>query len=201
MIRIGNLDKWQWWEPGRPLLLASDDVGARVVRVTVNCSERTLFHVEAEGVLGLIGTIEGIETFEFSATGLAQITAETDGVVMYRTEDGRDVTVELEDSPVFTRIMERPARNRAQEWAEYMMLQGQRRRDADLAASRQQMAEDMAAARAILEAAKAGAAANGGNAGANGAVPGGDAAGADGGTGGGGQPAAAAPASSETAGA
>lgn len=137
--RIHNLDKWKWWAPGKPLALRSEDDAARLITIKVNCSERTLFHVEAGGVLCLLGTVEGVDTFEITAGGLVELTAQpatAEGLVMYQTEDGRDVTVVLEESAVFTRIMQRPARNRHQEWVEYQTLAGQRRRDAQLADAR-----------------------------------------------------------------
>lgn len=191
VVRLHNPEKWELLEPGKALQLGSDDPSPRLIRVQVNCPEPTRFDVSGEAGTLFLAVVHGMEWLEFTAAGVVELVPSTDTDVWYFTEDGRDVGLDWEETETFLKIMSRRPRNRAQEWAEFKLLEGRRRIEADLASARQQMAAEMAAFREEMEARGT----NGNDAGVDGGAPGADDPGIDGGAGGGGEPEPVVPAS------
>lgn len=146
VVRIHNTDKWAELKPGEVLKLTGD--GFRLIRVQVNCSYPTAFHVVEDDRPVFLAVVQGHETLEFSAGASGEpvhLVATSEGEVWYFTNDGDRDAFHNENAVSFTKIANRRARNPELERMMFKMEQNMTRRMALLEA-------ENAAWRAAMEA-------------------------------------------------
>lgn len=140
VVRMHNLSKWSRLEPGHALELKGDTL--RKIRLEVNCDQPTSFYVGEGAGAVLLGVVQGLELFEFSAEGDVLVVPTTEGDVFYYTVDGGvDATDSLERS--FTTLANRRTRNPQLELILWKQEQNMRRRELAIA-------EEVAAMRAMV---------------------------------------------------
>lgn len=155
VVRIQNVGKWAEIEPGKVLELQGDAL--RKVRLEVNCPAPTRFDVielvGGENKVTFLAVVVGHETLEFTVTGEAHVAPTSDEGVWFFTNDGDNVAFDVPGAVSFTKVMNRRARNPAQEMIMFKMEQNMLRRleaqSAEIAVLRQ--AAEAKAAGADLE--------------------------------------------------
>ena len=165
MQRLFNVHKWFVLEAGKALNF--ENHLARRVRLDVNApAPAQLFYVTGNGEVTFLAAVSGRDVIEFASHGGDfAIQCEGNDVWLY-TIDGEDVSFSNPGAVVFTKIVERRARNPELELMQHMMnrnlelrLEAQRnelvqlwnRREAAAAARAAQLAAESASASAGSE--------------------------------------------------
>lgn len=165
MQRLFNIDKWFVLESGKALNF--ENPLARRVRLDVNApGPAQLFYVTGNGEITFLASVHGRDVIEFASHGGDfAIQCEGNDVWLY-TIDGEDTSFSNPGAVVFTKIVERRARNPELELMQHMMnrnlelrMEAQRReleqlwhrREAAAAARAEQSAAASAAASARSE--------------------------------------------------
>lgn len=126
-IKLHSLSRWERLPNDKTLLLpGAPGDGERRVRLQVNCSHETALyvHVHEWGTSRLLAVVPaGLETVEFSASGLLEIdtSAQGDQEVWYQTADIEPTHTIVRDPVIFTELAQRRHRNPELEEIMYRM--------------------------------------------------------------------------------
>lgn len=119
MIKLNNLDKWQFLGDGEVMHFAKDE--PRTVRVDFNAPQGamlTLKEVGVEDSAGFDVRLSGRDVLEFSVNGKFDVY--TDNGLWFYTADSSDWSVENVDHASLTRVVERRVRNVEMEHMMYL---------------------------------------------------------------------------------
>lgn len=113
-----NLEKWALLDEGQSYLLPSDDEEkSRLVNLEVNAPSRVSLHVLTDDSRNggeiqtvFLASVDGRDKVEFYVTGTVRLVVDGGPVWIY-TIDGEDISIEVEPSEIFTRILERRRRS------------------------------------------------------------------------------------------
>lgn len=119
MQRLFNMDKWFLVEVGKSISFGNRE--PRRIRLDVNApSFAQLYYSDGDGRVTFLATVRGRDVVEFAAYGEFSITVSGCDCWMY-TIDGEDLSFSIPDAVIFTRIVERRARNPELEMMQHMM--------------------------------------------------------------------------------
>lgn len=130
VVRLFNLDKWNTLSPGQCIALAGEK--PRTIRISFNTAEPARVDCLIDGERFLLGTVDGLETFEFFAGGNLIVAVDTDADVFWFTEDGAIHAIENPEAVSFTELTMRRERNREAELVMHKMEQNMSRRMAQV---------------------------------------------------------------------
>lgn len=126
MQKLYNINKWQCLEAGK--VLSFPQTKPRAVRVDVNCpGECEIHYVNGDGETTFLALVRGRDTLDFTTDGKFAITI-TGNDLWVHTIDGEDLSFEIIDPVIFTRIVARRARSPEMEMMEARMMQNINRR-------------------------------------------------------------------------
>lgn len=140
MIKLNNLDKWQYLGQGEVAHFAKDE--PRTVRVDFNAPQACILMISpADDEHSIDVALSGRDVLEFSVNGRFDISA-SEGLWFY-TADSTDWSVENVDHASFTRVVERRTRNVEMEHMMYLaQLNIERRMAAQFAELEKQYERD-----------------------------------------------------------
>lgn len=108
VVRIHAVSRWNLLPKGDHMRF--DSVGPRKIRVEVNCSDETRFHVHwmelSKERSCFVATVKGQEILEFAGEGPLVLTAKGQGEVWYYTDDGQVTAIDASHLPAFTKPMQ-----------------------------------------------------------------------------------------------
>lgn len=123
--KLYNLTKWGLIDGGKVLSFPSNK--PRAVRLDVNAPSKVeLSYINADGEVFFLALVEGRDTIDFTTTG--KFSVATSGDCYVHTVDGEDVSYEVIDPIIFTRIVARRARSPELERLEQRMMMNINRR-------------------------------------------------------------------------
>lgn len=124
--RIFDVKKWTRLEEGQVLGFKSER--PRVLRLDVNSpGDSELFYIDAAGEVVFLALVRGRDTVEFVTDGPFSLSVSGNDCMVY-TQDGDETVHTALDSPSFTRIVERRARNPEFEAMQWAMMENINRR-------------------------------------------------------------------------
>lgn len=107
--RIFNVTKWMQLEEGK--VCSFSNPRKRIVRVDVNSpGDSELYYVGADHETRFLALVRGRDMIEFTSDGAFSIAVNGNDCWIH-TPDGEDISHEVLDPIIFTRIAERRARN------------------------------------------------------------------------------------------
>jgi hypothetical protein len=111
-------------------VLTFENPEPRRVRLEVNSSAETaLFYCPADGEVQFLALVHGRDTLEFYVDGAFAVTVESDSnPVNIYTSDGDDISIEIPDAVILTKIAERRRRNPEMEQMALLMQRNMDRR-------------------------------------------------------------------------